>query len=273
MVNVQSRRGAQLADDLRRELRAREIETCDGADEKAVDCIVAAGGDGTFTRLIPSVMQLGVPLGIVPAGTFNELARTLDVPFDLAAACDTIAAGCTRAVDVGRVNGTFYFSEASIGISSRITRLQKPEDKQRFGLLAILGTALQAFGHSRPIHVEIEFDGTTRRFKTVQLTVANSHRFGGLFAVEDAAIDDGWLDVYSIEIDGFRQAFSVARAIFSGKRQSVPGLRTYRSNRFVVRTHRPHHIVADGEPAGKTPATFEVVPQALRIFVPHPPTA
>ncbi len=233
------------------------------------DAVVAVGGDGTLLRLIPYAMRWNVPLGMIPSGTFNELAHTLGIPVDVAAACRIVAAGHTRAVDVGCVNGTYYLSEASIGISSRAARMQTAELKQRFGYLGIVTTALRALWFSRPMFAEVSYDDTVVRFKTVQLTVANSHRFGGVFAVADAAIDDGWLDLFSVEIETFGQAFDVARTILRGRRQSVPGLRTLRAKRFSVRQHRRHHVTADGEPAGKTPATFTVLPKALRVFVPE----
>jgi YegS/Rv2252/BmrU family lipid kinase len=275
VVNPNARRGRDLHALLHRELESHGIDVVRELGESSsdgsprVDAIVAAGGDGTLVHVIRRAMAYGVPVGLVPLGTFNELARTLGIPLDVAGACATIAAGHQRSIDVATVNGTYYLNEASIGISSRIARLQLPENKQRFGFLAIVATALQAFVHSRPIRVEIVHDGGTDRFQTVQLTVANSHRFGGFFYVADAAIDDGWLDLYSVEIDGVSEAFSVARAILSGKRQSVPGLRTFRSVAFDVITRRRHRITADGEPAGHTPARFEIVPKALRVFTPE----
>jgi diacylglycerol kinase (ATP) len=275
VVNSNARRGRELHALLHRELESNGIDVVRELGEPApgggpgVDAIVVAGGDGTLVHVIRRAMAYGVPVGLIPLGTFNELARTLGIPLDVAGACATIAAGHERAIDVACVNGIYYLNEASIGISSRIARLQLPQSKQRFGFLAIVATALQAFVHSRPIRVEIVHDGVANRFKTVQLTVANSHRFGGLFYVADAAIDDGWLDLYSVEIDGMSQAFSVARAILSGKRQSVPGLRTYRSAAFDVNTRHRHRITADGEPAGHTPARFDILPKALRIFTPE----
>ncbi|HTA38501.1 MAG TPA: YegS/Rv2252/BmrU family lipid kinase [Candidatus Acidoferrales bacterium] len=275
VVNPNARRGRDLHAVLHRELEAhgidvvRELGESSGDGAPRVDAIIAAGGDGTLVHVIRRAMAYGVPVGLVPLGTFNELARTLGIPLDVAGACATIAAGHERAIDVATVNGVYYLNEASIGISSRIARLQLPENKQRFGFLAIVATALRAFMYSRPIRVEIVHDGGADRFHTVQLTVANSHRFGGFFYVADAAIDDGWLDLYSVEIDGVSEAFSVARAILSGKRQSVPGLRTFRSVAFDVITRRRHRITADGEPAGRTPARFEIVPKALRVFTPE----
>jgi YegS/Rv2252/BmrU family lipid kinase len=233
------------------------------------DAIVAVGGDGTLVRCIGEALRLKVPLGIVPAGTFNELARTLNVPLSVEAACDVIAAGHTRAIDVALVNGVHYVNEASIGISSRAARLQTRAIKRRFGFFGIVGTALEALQYSRPMFAEISFDGKVVTTKTVQLTVANSNRFGGVLSVSDAAIDDGWLDLYSVEISGFWDAFSVARAMLYGNRAAARGLRAFRSTRFSIRQHRGHHITADGEPAGKTPATFRILPKALQVMVPQ----
>ncbi|MDP9110971.1 MAG: lipid kinase, partial [Candidatus Eremiobacteraeota bacterium] len=178
------------------------------------------------------------------------------------------AAGAERAIDVGYVNGRYFVNEASIGISSRISRMQTPELKQRFGFLGVLATALRAFRHSKAIDAEVLYDGKSERFRTIQLTIANSHRFGGFLSVSDAAIDDGHLDLYSVDINGFYEAFCVARALFAGKREEVPGLRTLRATSFEIRTRREHHIAADAEPAGTTPARFEVKAKALRVFVP-----
>lgn len=271
MLNPESRRGREMAPTLRADLQRCGVETIDdSAPETAnVDCVISAGGDGTLTRAMALAIKRGLPIGLVPLGTFNDLARTLNVPFDVASACATIGAGHTRTIDVARVNGVYYASEASIGVSSRIARLQTPADKRRFGMFAVVATALQAFWYARPMRVSLSFDGKSERFKTAQLTVANSHRFGGVFSVADAAIDDGWLDLYSIEIDNAFEALSVARAVLSGKRHDAPGLRTYRATKFHVHTRHRHRISADGEPAGRTPATFEVLPKALRVYVPR----
>lgn len=271
-VNVHSRRGREAAGLVRAELAAHGVEVLseDPGPGAALDAVVGVGGDGTLVHLVPFAIERGAPLGIVPVGTFNELARTLGIPADVHAACAVIAAGRTRSIDVGRVNGVHYFSEASVGISSRAAALQTPGEKRRFGFLAIIASFFGALRHSRPMRVEVEFDGRTESFMTVQLTVANSHRFGGFFNVGDAAIDDGWLDLYSIEIHNVVEAFTVAWAMIVGRRESVPGLRTYRAARFSIRTRRQHRIRADGEPAGTTPAVFEVLPNAVRVFVPEP---
>lgn len=269
VVNPHSRHGRTSGRDVRRQLALRGVDAVENASSpEGLDAIVVAGGDGTFARAIGTALAFGLPIGLVPLGTFNDLARTLAIPFDVEEACAAIAQRGTRVIDVARVNGAYYASEASIGVSSRLTRLQKARDKQRFGLFAVLAGALSAVKYVRPFHASISYDGTGVRLRTVQLTIANSNHFGGFITVEDAAIDDGWLDLYSIDIDSVGGALGLFGAVLSGRPRGAENVQTLRSTAFSVTTPRPRHIVADGEPAGTTPARFEVLRGALRVFVP-----
>jgi diacylglycerol kinase (ATP) len=269
VVNPLSRRGKRLGAAVRAELRRFGVEIVEGeAPKPGIDAIVVAGGDGTLVKQIPHALALGVPIGLVPLGTFNDLARTLGIPLDVEGACGVIAAGRTRTIDAARVNGFYYVTEASIGISSRLARLQRPEEKQRFGFLAVVASVLKAARHARPFMAEIAYDGKREEFKLVQLTIANSQRFGGFITVENAAIDDGWLDLYAVKIESLPQFISLAGVLVLGKRRSARGFWTYRAPAFEVSTRRPHLITADGEPAGITPARFEIANRALRILVP-----
>jgi YegS/Rv2252/BmrU family lipid kinase len=213
-------------------------------------------------------LERGVPLGVVPLGTFNDLSRALGIPLDISQACRVIVDGHTKRIDVGHVNGRYFVNESSVGLSTRIARRQTPEVKRRFGVLGIITTTLQSIFETRPFSVQLKYDGTSERFRSVQLTIANNKHFGGVIESPDAAIDDGWLDLYSIEARTWWEFFALVRKIIVRDPSSGEGLRTRRSARFEVRTHHPHHIEADGEPAGFTPATFEVLPHILEVLVP-----
>jgi diacylglycerol kinase (ATP) len=267
VVNPSSRRGAHLGDAVRSELARWGVETVEQWPAGALDAIVVAGGDGTLVGEIPRAIEHRIPIGLVPLGTFNDLARTLRIPLDVEGACAVIGAGHTRTIDAARVNERYYVTEASIGISSRLTRLQRPLDKKRFGLLAVAASLLQAARFARPFHVEIVSDGRRTVLRAAQVTVANSPRFAAFIVDPSAAIDDGRLDCYCVALDNALDFFSVAAAIARGSR-SAQGLRTFRATEFEILTRRPHRISADGEPAGTTPARFEVLHDALRIFSP-----
>ena len=263
-VNPRSRRGRRLGAAVRAQLKRNGIEpVAESAAGGGIDAIVVAGGDGTFARHISRAIELDVPIGIVPLGTFNDLARTLAIPLDLGEACALIASGKTRRIDVARVNGAYYATEASIGISSRITNLQKSADKQRFGFVAIARSVLRAARSVRPFRAEIAYDGKCVSVRTIQLTVANSQSFGGFITVDDAAIDDGWLDLYAIQGEGLWPAIRVLAAIVAHQGRSADGVCAFRSAAFSVSTRRRHRITADGEPAGSTPALFEILPAAV----------
>jgi YegS/Rv2252/BmrU family lipid kinase len=270
VVNPRSRRGRALGAAVLAQLRSAGIEVVpESAARGSIDAIVVAGGDGTIARCIARAIELDVPIGLVPLGTFNDLARTLAIPFDLQAACAVIASGISRRIDVARVNGFYYATEASVGISSRIARLQKTVDKQRFGLGAVAASALRAFQFARPFHAEIAYDNERVTLKTIQLTVANSEHFGGFITVDDASIDDGRLDCYAVDGEGLWPAIGAFAAIVSRRGRSAPGVRVFHSGAFSVSTRRRHRITADGEPAGTTPARFEIVAGALRVFTPE----
>jgi diacylglycerol kinase (ATP) len=270
VVNANARRGAALGAVVRTSLARLGVDIVE--DERSpggFDAIVVAGGDGTLAREIPRALAFDVPVGIVPLGTFNDVARALGLPLDVDGACEVIASGRTRRIDAARVNGAYFLTEASIGISSRLARAQRPRDKQRFGIWAILASLALIARATRPFRIEVEHDGKYARVRAVQVTVANSQRFGGIIVVGDAAIDDGWLDCYTVEVGNLAQLFSVVAAIAGGRRRSRSGLRTFRSTAFEIFTGRPHHISADGEPAGTTPARFEILRAALRVFSPE----
>lgn len=268
VANPRSRRGATVVAAARSALRAADVHVLEPDDGRRPEAIVVVGGDGSIAGAIAQAIGNDIPIGVVPSGTFNELARTLRIPFDVNAACATIAGGITRTVDAARVNGVYYLNEASIGVSSRITRLQHSREKQRLGWGAVALSVLEGLRYVRPFRATVECGERRDMLRVIQLTVANSDRFGGIIHVRDAAIDDGRLDCYAIEAGGIFPVLSLLAAVIRHGTDGLPGLRAYRGARIRIDTPHRHRLAADGEPAGTTPAEFEVLPKALKIFVP-----
>ncbi len=234
-----------------------------------IDAAVIGGGDGTLVSALPGIRKANVPLLILPLGTINELARTLEIPFDLDAACDLLQNGQLKPVDVASVNGHAYFNEASIGLSTQVAERQTEGVKARLGMLAVPVTTLRSLRAMRPYRLEVETEQGSRTFRTVQLTVANSYRFGAVVENAAARLDDGLLELYSVDVRTWRDAVSVVLAV-ARKRFAQAGCVTdLRGSRFVVRSSRRHRVSADGEPVTYTPAEFTVDKRALNVFVPQ----
>ena len=233
------------------------------------DVAVIGGGDGTIMGSLGAFVGRPIPLGIIPLGTFNDVARALEIPLRPAAAVETIVSGRRRAIDVGCVNGHYFLTEASIGISTHIARRQTSEIKRFLGLASAIATTVTTIWYARPFSVSVSHNGEDERFKTIQLTIANSFHFGGLITNRTASLDDGQLELYSLRVAGWSDIFRLVKPILQGEVRDSRAVTVRRSASFKVRTRRPRHIFADGEPAAMTPATFEVLPHAITVCVPQ----
>lgn len=238
--------------------------------QNRVDLVIIGGGDGTLNAAADALVETQLPLGILPLGTANDLARTLEIPDSLPEACKIIAQGQLRRIDLGWVNGKHFFNVASMGLSVQITERLTKETKRRWGVFAYAITALQALWKARPFRAEIRIEGESIRVKTVQIAVGNGRYYGGGMAVaHDATIDDRRLDLYSLELKHWWQIIALLPAMRGGRHTDFPGVRALRGQEIQVYTNKPRPINTDGEITTHTPADFRVIPQALAVLVPQ----
>jgi YegS/Rv2252/BmrU family lipid kinase len=234
-----------------------------------VDMVVLGGGDGTMNSAAPALMETGLPLGILPLGTANDLARTLGIPTDLEGAAQVVAAGRTRRIDLGEVNGHPFFNVASIGLSVDVTRNLTREVKRRWGVFGYAAATLGALWHMRPFSAELRFDGSAARVRTIQVAVGNGRHYGGGLTVEqDATIDDGQLNLYSLEFQRLWRLALVYPAFRAGTHGMWQEVRTATCREAEIRTRRPRPVNTDGELTTSTPARFRVLPAAITVLAP-----
>lgn len=237
------------------------------------DLVVLGGGDGTVNAALPALAETGLPLGVLPLGTANDLARTLGIPPELDAAARVIAWGATRVIDLGDVNGRLFLNVASIGYSAALAVNLSAEAKKRWGKLGYAISALSILRRSRPFTVEIEHDGTIERVRTIQVSVGNGRFYGaGMTVADDAEPDDGMLDVYSLEVDHWWELIPLIPSLRRGTHGRWAKVRTFKTTSLSLATRRPHDVNADGEISTTTPAAFSVRRAALTVFAP-PETA
>lgn len=255
-------------------------ETFSGPDEvvadilrraEEADAIVLCGGDGTLNRAAPAVLETGLPMGILPMGTANDLARTLGIPDDLEAAADLIVKGQLRAIDIGLVNDHPFFNVASIGLSVDLARGLTPDLKRRWGRLGYAVSGLKVLAKARRFSAWITEGEDTIRTKTLQIAIGNGVHYGGGNVVEESAeIDDGHLDLYSLEMRNVWKLALGMRTFRSGTHGAWTDVRTLRGREFEIRTKRPREVNADGELVTTTPARFRQLRKAIRVFGPPP---
>ncbi len=286
-VNRHSRNGAAFAHAAGARLRKLGFDLIDMPERRGrVDTAALArndarrprlaiigGGDGTLNLAIDTLARLRITLGILPLGTANDLARTLGVPTQLQAACEVIAAGHTREIDLGSVNGRYFLNDVSVGLSARVASSLTRSAKKRWGVFAAVGTALRAVTRARRFHVDIRVDRERVRAGAYQLTIGNGIYLGGVVKNADASIDDGRLDMYLLENKDPGRVAAMLPFAAAGRYDANPYVLTIKGKRFTVTTKRPMRMFTDGEPAGTTPARIAVAPKALRVVVPRRPAS
>lgn len=233
------------------------------------DLVVVGGGDGTVNAAARGIVETGRPMGILPMGTANDLARTLSIPLGLGDAARVIADGHTRRIDVGEVNGHLFFNVASIGLAADLARRLTPTVKRQWGRLAYAVTALQTLLSARPFSATIVTKEGETKVKTLQIAVGNGRHYGGGTVIEaSATIDDGHLDLYSLEVSSVWKLALMLPAFRRGSHGLWQEVRTHRCVEFEVRTRKPRPVNTDGDLVTFTPAYFSIRPSALAVYAP-----
>ena len=236
---------------------------------REVELVILGGGDGTLNTAARSVVESGLPLGILPMGTANDLARTLRIPISLREACRVIAAGRKHRIDLGEVNGRYFFNAASIGLAVRVTHQLSPELKARWGVLAYARGLLRALQENRPFAAEIVCNGRSLRHRSIQIAVGNGRHYGGGMTINTRAmIDDHCLNLYSLEPQSLWRLLRLVPDLRRGTAGRRPGVKLVSGREISIRTRHPQPVVTDGELTARTPARFRVVESALSVFVP-----
>lgn len=234
------------------------------------DLVIIGGGDGTLNAAADALIETGLPLGILPLGTANDLARTLGIPGDPGAASQVIAAGWTHRIDLGRVNGKHFFNVASLGLSVEVARQLDGDVKRRWGVLGYPLILWRAIRARRAFRARIRCDGVSMRVLAMQISVGNGRHYGGGMTIAaDAAIDDGALDLLSVAPQGLWELIVNLPALRWGWHRRAERVRHWRCREIEIRTARPVPINTDGEVTTRTPAQFVVLPGALPVFVPR----
>jgi diacylglycerol kinase (ATP) len=241
-----------------------------------VDLVVIGGGDGSVNAAIVALLDTHLPLGVVPLGTANNLAKTLGMAQSMPEACATIAEGHLREIDLGCVNGNYFLNVAGIGLSANVNREVPKTLKRRWGVIAYAVTALRLILKQRRFRAAIHWQDSegklnSVRVKTYQITVCNGRYYGsGLTVAADAAIDDQRLDLCSLEIQHWWQAFLILPALLRGEFATGQGIRTLNAQEIRIVTRKPYAIDTDGELTTMTPAHFKILPKAIAVYVPAP---
>ncbi len=233
------------------------------------DLVVAAGGDGTVSAVAQGLLSTDIPLGIVPVGTYNNIARSLDIPTNIDGILDVLIHGRPWRIDAATANGKPFMEVAGVGLDARLVPVA---EQLKLGAWYQLGDALQTLRAYQPRKVLIECaDGSRLATRPLMALVSNMPYFGMGFAIAPTAQPDSGQLVLSVFEDMTKlQLLAYFAAIANGRQVEEPRISTYQGPRFrITAAARPAlPVQADGSVIGRTPVVFEVLPRALTVLAP-----
>lgn len=241
-----------------------------------IDLVILAGGDGTISSMAETLLRCKLAFAVLPMGTANDLARSLGVAGSLDEAFNAIISNHRQRIDIGAVDGHYFFNTAQIGLGVKVAEELTDDVKKRWGVFSYLKALFAALARSGRFTVRVNVDGRSYRMKSMHLAVGNGRFYGGGNIIcEDAYIDDGLLSLYSLKPQKAWKLLFLAPLLRMGSQQRARRIFTATGRQIDIRTTHPMAIYADGEPISQTPARFEVHPAALEAIMtpqPHPPS-
>ena len=231
-----------------------------------VDAIVAVGGDGTINEVINGMANTKVMLGVIPYGTANVFGLSFNIPMDVELACLKIIHGQPKAIDLGRVNGTYFACMTGIGFDAFVIQKADKTLKKTFGALSYVLVAIWEALKYRfsPIVFTIDHEPETKQ--GYFLIVSNTKYYGGdLIVAPDAEPNDGKLDVCIFTGKGLINMIWFGIQMKLGRVKKSKHVTVVQCNNVRIRAFGNHSIHADAEYIGQAPAKISIVKGALII--------
>jgi diacylglycerol kinase (ATP) len=241
--------------------------------------LVVVGGDGALHEVVNGAVGRDVELALMMRGTGMDFPRTHGIPTNTEDAARVAVTGEARELDLGKVTyrswaggeATEHFANiASAGMSAAVARRANAKSKALGGKVSFFTALVEVFFAWRNVEMHVRVDGEERRGKINNTVVANGqYHGGGMWLAPEAQPDDGLFDVLVFgDLNKVDFVLNVAK-IYKGTHLAHPKIEQLRGARVEIDAAEPLPIELDGEQPGTTPASFEVVPRALRVRVPR----
>jgi diacylglycerol kinase (ATP) len=240
-----------------------------------VDLVIAAGGDGTIRAVADALAHTGIPLGLVPAGTGNLLARNLDLPIEEVDAIEVALSGQVRQLDLVKIivddRAPEYFAVmAGIGVDAVIMDETDEGLKDKIGSAAYFVAAAKALGRL-PVRMTVQLDGNRPVRRQAMLCVIGNVGTlrGNLTLIPGARPDDGLLDVYIASPRRFRHWIKIALRLMTRRAKKDDQVDQHTGKRVRIKLHGKDNYQLDGDViGGATTLDAEIQPGALALCVP-----
>jgi len=255
------------------------VELAQKAADNGAELIVSVGGDGTVNEIVNGIMKSknDPSLGIIPLGWANDFIKSTDIPSDIIEACKILIKGKTKKIDIGVINNQIYFANiCGIGFDAEVAHLanqlknRHPNWNTLSAYVYVFATVKKLLSPFSYHDVKIKFDGQEIHSKILFIAISNGKIYGGRFNITpEAILDDGLLEICTVEEMGRLKYLMSIPKVFKGKHASIKGISFYRAKEVVIESSESILAQVSGEVIeGQKKFTITLLPKSLKLIVP-----
>ncbi|HKR64102.1 MAG TPA: diacylglycerol kinase family protein [Thermoanaerobaculia bacterium] len=234
------------------------------------DRVVVCGGDGTLNLALREFDLAKGTLALIPTGSGDDFARVMNIPRrDIRAACDVALSGRVREVDVALANNLRYLGVAGLGFDSEVAEFANRNVKFLRGSAVYLYAIFRVLPHFTPRPVSIRASNGTRDVNIMFAAIGNTRQYGGGIRITpDAVVDDGLLDLCVVHETTRAELLKTLPKAYTGAHVKSPFVEMSRGREFSFESEKAMAVYADGEPLTRTPVSFGLASERLKICAP-----
>jgi YegS/Rv2252/BmrU family lipid kinase len=282
IVNAASRKGAEAFDAARDKLSEAGINLVDaravdeperlkGEVTAAIDrapMVIIGGGDGTLSKAVDHFLGKETIFALLPLGTANSFARSLDIPLDLDEAVNVIATGEARPIDLASINADYFLNNAALGLAPIVAESVPKGLKRLLGRVGYLLWAGWSAASFNAFRLVVEDRNREHRLWATEVRIANGRYHGGLELIESADLDSGEVVVQAVQGRSLAKLgwSYLASALKAPSRHET--VREFRGREMRIKTKPRMRVSIDGELGPETPLEIRVAPNAIRVAAP-----
>ena len=245
------------------------IELAAGVNGEEFSMVVSVGGDGTLNEILNGMNLKTMSLGMIPAGTGNDLIRCTGIPSDEKQALEVVLNGVEKSIDIGLINNKKFINVAGFGLDVEVLRETIKFKKIIKGKLAYVFGVVKALLTFKPIELQISVDGVDYYQDAMICAIGNGQYFGGGMRILPLAeLDDGLFDICIIKKMSKIKLLYHFPKVFQGTHMKLPWVHYIKGRNIKVLTKQDVFINADGEISQKQLPEFKILEKGLRIIVP-----
>ncbi|RZM20309.1 MAG: YegS/Rv2252/BmrU family lipid kinase [Pedobacter sp.] len=241
-----------------------KVKIADAITKASPDRVIAVGGDGTLKLVAECLLKSDIPIGIIPAGSANGMAKELGIPLDLHEALDTVVNGSPKKIHVVMVNDELCIHLSDIGFNAYLVK--KFDDLEHRGMWGYTKAAWHALWNHNKMEVEFKIKGDTIHSAAAMVVIANATMYGtGVKINPEGTLDD---DVFEVVLVKEYSVMEILKLKFTNMALNPKNIELFQATKLTIKTKHKAHFQVDGEYQGKVnKVEAEIIPAAISVIV------